>query len=184
MTAAQGSRRNIPWRLIGWGAAAVLLATPLVAMRFTDEVNWTASDFLFMGMLFGVIGGLLELAVRKSGRAAYRLGVAVALAIAFFSIWLTGAVGIIGSENETANLLYLAVLVAALAGAFVARFQPEGMARAMVVAAVAELIVPPAAAIFWPEAREAIWRREVFVLTGGFVFLWLVAAALFRKAAR
>jgi hypothetical protein len=183
MVGNEGSWARLPWRRIGWAGAATLLTLPLIAMQFTDEVRWTASDFLFAGAVLGGVGGLLELAARKSGRAAYRIAAAVALAIGLFSIWLTGAVGIIGSENEPANLLYLVVLIAALAGAFVARFQPEGMARAMVVAAALEAMVPPAAAFLWPAARASIWQREVFVLTGAFVAMWLLSAAMFRKAA-
>ena len=50
-------RSGIPWRIIGWGGAVALLAAPFIAMRFTTEVNWTASDFVFAAVLLGVIGG-------------------------------------------------------------------------------------------------------------------------------
>ena len=39
--------RGMCW--VGWGGAAVLLSLPLIARRFTGEVNWTGSDFLVMG---------------------------------------------------------------------------------------------------------------------------------------
>ena len=32
---------KVPWRMLGWGTAILLLATPFVAMRFTSEVNWS-----------------------------------------------------------------------------------------------------------------------------------------------
>ena len=38
--------------------------------------------------------------MRKTGDAAYRTAVGVALAAAFLLIWVNGAVGIIGSENN------------------------------------------------------------------------------------
>jgi len=51
---------------------AVLLA-PLVAMRFTDEVNWTPFDFAFAFVLLAGAGSLLELALKKPGRPVYRV---------------------------------------------------------------------------------------------------------------
>jgi hypothetical protein len=52
---------------------AVLLL-PLVAMQFTEEVNWSLFDFVFGAALLGGTGLLLELAVRKPSRIAYRAG--------------------------------------------------------------------------------------------------------------
>ena len=52
------------WRLfrwVMWGGAALLLALPLVAMQFTSEVNWTASDFVVMGAMLGIAAGTVEL---------------------------------------------------------------------------------------------------------------------------
>ena len=51
---------------------AVLLA-PLVAMRFTDEVNWTPFDLAFAFVLLAGAGSLLELALKKPGRPVYRV---------------------------------------------------------------------------------------------------------------
>ena len=45
------------WRLAPWMMAALILLLPLVAMRFTDEVDWDATDFSVMGaMLLGACG--------------------------------------------------------------------------------------------------------------------------------
>jgi len=45
MKVGGGSR----WTLPIWAGAAMLLSVPFVAMRFTSEVNWSASDFVVMG---------------------------------------------------------------------------------------------------------------------------------------
>ena len=50
---------------------AVLLV-PLVAMQFTEEVNWSLFDFAFAAALLGGTGLLLERAVRKPSSIAYR----------------------------------------------------------------------------------------------------------------
>jgi hypothetical protein len=101
-----GGQRGRPWRIAGWSAAAVILFLPLIAMQATDEVNWTAAYFAVAGTLVVGVGVILELAVRKGGDAAYRAGVGVALAAAFILVWANGAVGIIGSEDNAANLMY------------------------------------------------------------------------------
>lgn len=171
-----GGRRGIPWRLIGWGGAAFLLLLPLVA-----NAPWTASDFIFAGVMFGAVGLGLELAARKRD-LAYTLGAAAALAVGLLSFWITGAVGVIGNEQDDPNLLYLAVVALGLLGAAVARFRPAGMARAMAVAALAEALVPAVAWFAWPEARAAIWSPEVPAITVVFTGMWLASAWLFRKA--
>jgi hypothetical protein len=164
-----GRRREIPWRIAAWGTAALLLLLPLVA-----NAPWTASDFVFMGVLLGSLGLAFELAVRK-GNAAYRMGTGAALAATFLLVWVNGAAGMIGSEYNRFNLLFGGVLAVALIGAILARFEPVGMARAMVAAAIAQAVV--GAFGLSADVRGG-------VLSVGFAGLWLLAAALFRNAAR
>jgi hypothetical protein len=47
------------------------------------------------------------------------------------------AVGIIGSEDNPANLMYGGVLAVGIIGAIIARFEPHGMARALVATTLA-----------------------------------------------
>jgi hypothetical protein len=162
------------WRMVGWGLAAALLALPAVAMRFTSEVVWTASDFVVMGVLFALVGGGLELVVRLSTNWASRAGAAVAILTAFLTIWVNLAVGMIGSEDNPYNLVFLGVLAFALLGAMVARFRPAGTARAMALTATAQLVA--AALGLSADVRGAIFSAV-------FALLWLFSAGLFRKAA-
>lgn len=180
----EGGRRGIPWRWIGWGGAGALLLVPLVAMQFTDEVNWTAFDFAFMGGLMGLIGLGLELAARRTGDAAYRIGVAMALAASFLLVWINGAVGIIGDEGQAPNWLFMVVIAVAFLGAIAAAFEPAGMAWAMRAAALVQIAVPFVAWAYWPLLRPAVLAREVIGSTVVFTAIWLTAAVLFRKAAR
>jgi hypothetical protein len=179
-----GARRGSRWRLAGWGAAALLLLLPFVAMRFTREVTWTAFDFAVLGALLAGVGLGFELAVRRTGNIACRIAAGLALAAALLLVLINGAVGIIGSEREAANLLYGAVLAVALLGAVLARFRPAGMAKAMAAAALAQALVPPVALAIWPDAKDMVWAPEVLVLTGVFAAVWLGSAWLFRQAAQ
>ncbi len=168
-----GGRRASPWRIAGWGLATLLLLLPLVAMRYTDEVNWTASDFVFAGVLVGGFGLTFEFIVRRSGSLVYRLGAAAAVFAAFLTVWVNAAVGMIGDGPY--NLLFGGVLLIALIGAIIARFEPAGMARAMVAAAVAQGVL---------SAIGMSMDLRGGVLSMTFVVPWLLAAGLFRKAAR
>jgi hypothetical protein len=146
-----------------------------VAVHHTDEVNWTASDFLFMGVLFGGIGLAFEFMARKSASLAYRLAAASALLATFLTIWVNAAVGMIGSEGNPLNLMFAGVLIIALSGAVLARLNPAGLARAMVAAAIAQAVAGAVGLSTDPHGA---------VLSMAFAVLWLPAAALFRKAAR
>jgi len=171
-------------RTAGWGAAAVLLLLPLVAMQFTTEVQWTLSDFIVAGILIGSVGVALELAARASRDWAYRAGALIAVAAAFLMTWINLAVGIIGSEDNPRNLLYFAVVAIGLAGAAIARFKPAGMSRAMAVTATAQALVPLIALATAERMPPLIGVAQVFVLSSVFAVMFAGSALLFRTAAR
>jgi hypothetical protein len=171
-----GGRRGSRWRIAVWGTAALVLLLPLLAMQFTDEVNWDETDFIVIGAMLLAACGTYELAARAWGNTAYRAAVGVAVAAAFILIWINLAVGIIGTEDNPANLMYGGVLAVGIIGAVIARFQPHGMARALVATALAQAWVAVIALI--------MGSGKAFILTGFFVALWLASARLFRKAAR
>jgi hypothetical protein len=174
-----GGRRGIPWRIVGWGTAAFLLLLPLIA-----NAPWTLSDYLFAGGMFALVGGTLEVAARTSRNPYYRGGVLVAVAATFLLVWINGAVGIIGDEGNPANLMFLVVILVALSGAIVARFQADGMARAMTAAAVVQALVAAIVVAGRLGANEPPGLVGVLGLIGFFALMWLGSAWLFRKAAR
>ena len=112
-------------------ATALLLLVPLVAMQFTDEVRWDLADFVVAGALLFGAGLTYQLLARRTDNLAYRVAVAVAVLAALVLVWANLAVGLIGSEDNPANLMYLGVLAVGIVGAVAARFQPRGMARAL-----------------------------------------------------
>src|SRR5689334_11798061 len=87
------------WTLLVWGGAVALLSIPFIAMHFTSEVEWSAEDFLVMGLMLGVVCTVVELAVRLTDNLACRLAAAAAIGAAFLIGWSNLAVGIVGSED-------------------------------------------------------------------------------------
>lgn len=179
--------QNITKRLTVWAALiALILMIPLVAMQFTNEVNWDLFDFVVMGgLLFGV-GLAYELVARRSEKTVYRVAFIVGIVTAFLLFWVNAAVGIIGNEGQPANLLYGAVFAVGFIGSLMARFKPRGMARTLFAAALAQMSVPVIALIIWPPPATS-WAPSVFgvyVLSAFFAMLFVVSALLFQNAAR
>ena len=184
MTPPTAPSRMNPWRVLGWSFAMLLLLTPAVAMRFTDQVHWTLGDFVFAAVLLGTTGSAFELAARHSHDRAYRAGAGLTLLAVFLLVWINGAVGIIGSEREPANRLYAVVLLIALGGALLARFRPAGLARTLFVTALTQALVAVVAlAMGWGRSGP-IHPFDLLGLTAGFGVLFTGAGLLFRIAAR
>jgi hypothetical protein len=180
---ASGWRRS-PWRLVVWGIPTFLLLLPAVAMRFTAEVDWSPSDFVIMGILLYGTAGLFELAARASTSLAYRGGVGLTVVTAFLLIWINLAVGIIGDEGDPPNLMYAVVLGLACGGATLAHFRAAGMAWALFAAGAAQASIGVIALALGLGANEPPGPLGILILNSIFTGLWLLAALLFRQAAK
>ena len=170
----RGQRGN-RWRMAIWGTAAFLLLLPAVAMQFTSEVNWTAGDFIFIGAMLLIGCGAYELVARMTSNVSYRTAVGIAIVTAFLTVWVNGAVGMLGSEDNPDNLLFGGVLAVGLVGAIIAGFRAQGMALAMDATALAQAAMTAYALVGG--------YAEVVFHVGFFIFPWLASAQLFRKAA-
>ncbi|MDX1101756.1 hypothetical protein GOL81_20455 [Sinorhizobium medicae] len=180
---AEDGGRGRPWRRAACGAAAALMLLPWLAMQVTGEVAWDEADFAILGAMLAGSGGIYELATRISANGAYRAAVGVALATAFFLIWMNFALGIIGTEDGPANLLYVCVPAVGIIGVFIARLRPNGMARALFATSLAQGLVAAvavSAGMGYPESPPL----EILGVNALFVALWLASASLFRQAAR
>ena len=178
-----GGRRGSRWRIAAWAVAALILLLPLLAMQFTDEVNWGVADFAVAGALLFGTGLTYELVARKRGSITYRAAVGVALAAALILVWLSLGVGIIGRDGDPANLMYFGVLAVGIIGALIARFRPRGMARALFATALAQTsvaVIALVAGLGYPWSGAL----ELSALNGFFVALFVASAWLFRRAAR
>lgn len=172
MTSGKGGLAG--WRIAAWTGAGLILLLPLVAMRFTDEVQWTAFDFLVAAGLLGALVGAFELVVRLSGNGFYRAGVVIAALGAFLMLWVQGAVGLVGSENDLFNLLFLTPLLVGAVGGFIADFRAAGMRRLFWVMSALQAVT---LAIGYAITRDT----DAFLLAF-WVVLWAFSAWLFGRA--
>jgi len=78
----------------------------------------------------------------KTRTGMYRIAFGVGLVGMLFLGWVSGAVGIIGSENNSVNLLYWAVFFVGLIGSVISRFKPRGMSYALFATALVQILVP------------------------------------------
>lgn len=161
-------------------ASASILLVPLLAMQITDEVVWDLADFAVAGTLLVGTGLTYELVARKADNVAYRSAAGLALAGALLLVWMSLAVGIIGVEGDPSDLMYGGVIAVGVVGAFIAHFQPRGMARALFATALAQAAVAVIALILgkYPAGFSSV------IVNGFFVALFVGSACLFRKAAR
>ena len=115
--------------------------------------------------------------------STYKWAAGIALAAAFVLVWLSLGVGIIGRDGDPANIMYFGVLAVGIVGAVIARFRPHGMARALFVMALAQLLVA-LIALFGGLGRPWSGALELSLLNGFFIAVFLGSAWLFRRAAQ
>jgi len=79
-------------------SAPLLLLIPLIAMQFTDQVNWSFFDFIVMGILLLSTGLSMELVLRNVKKNRQRIILFMAIVAIFILIWAELAVGIFGTS--------------------------------------------------------------------------------------
>ena len=159
-----------------------ILMIPTAAMLFKVEGwAWSASDFVGCWVVIAAAIAAYKYVASRAPNSAYRVAVGMAVTTGVVLLWMNGAVGLIGSENNPANLMYAGVLAIGLIGAALARLRPSGMVWALLATAIAQFLVPILAMIIWrPDFSPGV--IQVFVLNFGFVLLFAASAFLFRRA--
>lgn len=74
-----------------------ILLLPLIAMRFTNEVNWDITDFIVAAVLLFGFGGIFEFLARKEKHILYQVMIGIIVILILFLVWAELAVGIFGS---------------------------------------------------------------------------------------
>lgn len=147
-------------------------------------MNWTLLDYIAAVVLIGGAGGVVLLTMLLSRNPFYRAGVMVAAMAAFMTMWSALAVGIIGDEQDDANLLYFAALAVAPLCAALAGFKARGMASAMFATALALVSVGVGALAFRFGADAQDTLLGVAIGSGFFPALFAGSGWLFLQAAK
>ncbi|MEO8597424.1 MAG: hypothetical protein ABI759_29170 [Candidatus Solibacter sp.] len=156
-----------------------LLMVPLVASQVVEGWNWNAGSFVFTYVLFFGTGMAYALISRKMGAWAYKAGVGLALVAGFVMGWAT-MVHMSESDNP-ANLVYFGVLAVGGVGAWLARLEARGMARALFAMAAVLAVVGVIAPRLSPDVLPGPAGIQTITL-GVFVGLFATAGLLFRHA--
>lgn len=173
--------RSTPWRIAVWATAAGLMLAPVVVRLVSGDFGWSVGDNMFVAVVLFVGSFIFDRAARRAPNFSYLAGVAAALAAGFGLFVVNGAVGLVGSEDQAHNRWFLAVILAAIVGAVAARGRTEDLARAMLAAGVAHILVSAAVLISTGGASDGDARMEVVGLSV-FAAIWLASAWLFRRA--
>ncbi len=72
----------------------LILLVPLVAMQFSDQVQWGAWDFIFMGALLFLTGLAYVHFVQKGSTKAHRFSIGILVLSAFIFIWVNLSVNV------------------------------------------------------------------------------------------
>lgn len=83
-------------QVFGWLAAITgfILSIPLVAMQFSNDVQWDFSDFLIMGCLLFGTGSLFVLLARHVQLRKHQIMIGIGLLVLLLWLWAELAVGI------------------------------------------------------------------------------------------
>lgn len=78
-------------------AVGAILLVPFVAMQFTNEVNWSISDFVIGAVLLGTTGITCEIILRKVKKRNHRILICGVVLFTLLLVWVEMAVGIFGT---------------------------------------------------------------------------------------
>jgi len=160
-----------------------ILMVPFTAMQFTDEVKWTAADFILAGALLFGSGLSFVLAMRNATNIIYKAAIGLALGAMFFMIWANLAVGLIGKGPNPGNLMYIGVIAVGISGIILSRLKPHGLAHTMYAMALALVLIAVIALNASMHQYPGSSMAEIIGVNGFFAILFSISGLLFRFVA-
>lgn len=164
-------------------APLFILLIPFCAMQLSIEGwHWDLFDFLLMGSFILGTSLAYQLISRKVDSRLYRVATGIAAISSLLILWVNGAVGIIGSEDNPANLLYFVALGIGFLAVLASKFKPRGMSYALFTTAGGLFLIPIIAFMIWrPDFDPGV--IHVFILNTCFATPFFVSGLLFKKIA-
>lgn len=161
-------------------ATVLILLIPFVAMQFTNEVDWSMTDFIIAGILIFCTGLAIVTLIRLSTNIVYKAGVMLAIGATFLLIWANLAVGLIGSGPNPGNLMYVGVLAVIIVSTIRSRFTARGMTLAMFAAAITIVLVASIALLANMQNYPGSSVFEIIIVNAFFAGLFTVSGLLFH----
>jgi len=78
-------------------STVLLLLIPLIAMQFTNQVNWAPSDFIVAAVLLLSTGFAIDFIIKKVRTKKYRITLSAIIVVMLLLVWAELAVGIFGT---------------------------------------------------------------------------------------
>lgn len=156
------------------------------ASRVVDGWHWHPGAFVVVGCLIFTMGLIYELITRGRDSVAYRAAVGIAFASGFVLVWSSF---VHMADVTPFAALYFGVPVVGLIGAAMARLRPQGMARALWVTALAQVLVLGVVEILLTVQETGLGAWTLAEWRGVFgsaviALLFAGSALLFRMAGR
>lgn len=146
-------------------------------------MDWTLFDFLVAGGLIGAVVLTAALVFRSSRNSFYRAGLITAVLTSVALVWVTGAVGLIGSEANLANLILLGLVPLWGLGGLITKFSAAGLSRTLSIVAIVQFMIGGIALLAgWGETSRS-WPWDIVIGNAVFSAAWLISAWFFSKAA-
>lgn len=79
------------------GVSTSLLLIPLIAMQFSNDVDWKFNDFLIAAALFYGLSLVIEAVLQNFRSKHLRIALICAALLIFLLLWIEMAVGLFGS---------------------------------------------------------------------------------------
>lgn len=170
-------------RFIIWGTITTLIIMIILTKQFISEIQWNETIAYIVIIL--AIACIYELYKwLKTHNRSYRIAFSIGTLGALLIIRVNGAVGIIGSEDNPANLMYWAVLFTIILGSLISTFKPRWMALTLFATAIVQILVPVFALFIWP--AQTSWGEAgvigVLVFNSVFAGIFIISALFFQRA--
>jgi hypothetical protein len=168
-------------RIIGVAiVTGLLLLIPLVAMQYTDQVNWGALDFVVAGALIFGTGVAYTFTTMREPRIIYRVAMAMGVGTTFLMMWANLAVGLIGGGPNAGILMYAGVVLAGMIVAVRSHFRPTGMEQSMYAMALALAVHTAIALTVGMNHYPGSSTNEILGVNSFFATAFIMAGLAFR----
>jgi len=159
-----------------------LLLIPLFGQQFSDEINWTLSDFIFAGILLFGTGSAYVFISRMAQNSMYKVAGGLALITMLFLVWSNLAVGLIGSEDQLANLMYFGIVFIGIVGSVLSRFKALGMSITSFAMAGGIVLITIVALTMGMQDYSGSSVIEILGVNAFFIVPFALSGLLFRQA--